>query len=154
MKISKILSYVVLAVGAVGIILWFLMNSAFSALQASGTSEFSEEGFAAVSPLYSLTIVVFVIVLAVTLISVFTSLAKNPAGLTKALIGIGAFIVVLIVCYIVADGSVDNLGIKKGVALSEGESKWIGAGLYGFYFLTIIAIGLMLLSGVKKLIGK
>ena len=38
-----------------------------------------------------------------------------------------------------------NLGLKKAT------SKYVGAGLYAFYALAIIAIGAMALSGIKKI---
>ena len=43
MKISKILSYAVLALGAIGIAMWFLMNSAISTLmEENGVSDARE----------------------------------------------------------------------------------------------------------------
>ncbi|WP_459211240.1 hypothetical protein [Aquimarina rhabdastrellae] len=157
MKISKILSYVVLAVGALGIILWFVMNSAMDKLmEANGASDPRELPFGdaadAVSPLYSLTVGVFVVALIATVITVFSALAKNPAGLKKTAIGIVSFLVIVGVGYGLATGV--ETPLKDGEVLSAGDSRWVGAGLYVFYFLSAIAVGLMVLSGVKKLIGK
>ncbi len=157
MKISKILSYVVLAVGALGIILWFVMNSAIDKLmEANGASDPRELPFTdaadAVSPIYSLTLVVFVVALIATVITIFTALAKNPAGLKKTAVGIVSFLVIVGIGYGLADGVETSL--KDGEILTAGESQWVGAGLYIFYFLAAIAVGLMVMSGVKKLIGK
>ncbi len=164
MKISKILSYVILAVGAIGAVLLFLMGKNFTTLMDNygiteakdlvkdTTSSAFAEATSLVSPMYNLTLVIFVIIIIATLIAVFTALAKNPAGLKKAGIGIVAFLVVIGIGFAMANGV--ETPMKDGEVLSASGSKWVGTGLYAFYFLAAIAVGLMLLSGVKKLIGK
>ncbi|TPN86158.1 hypothetical protein [Aquimarina algicola] len=157
MKISKILSYLVLAIGILGAILWYAMSSSISDLMdQNGVSEARElsldEAAPMVSPLYSLTLVIFVITIVVTLITVFSTLAKNPSGLKNTLIGIVAFVLIIGIGFVMADGV--ETPLKDGDVLSESGSKWVGTGLYAFYFLAAIAVGLMFLSGIKKLIGK
>ncbi len=157
MKISKILSYVVLGLGVLGVILWYVMSSSISNLMdQNGVSEARELDFdlagPAVSPLYSLTLIIFVITIVATLITVFSTLAKNPSGLKNTAIGIVAFIVVVGIGFAMAKGV--ETPLKDGGVLSESGSKWVGTGLYAFYFLAAIAVGLMFFSGIKKLIGK
>jgi len=164
MKISKILSYVVLAVGAIGAILLFLMNGNFTTLMDNyGITEAKDlvkdtsssafaEATSLVSPMYSLTLVIFVIIIIATLWAVFSALAKNPSGLKNAGIGVVAFVIILGIGYAMASGVETEM--KDGEILSASGSKMVGAGLYAFYFLAAIAVGLMILSGVKKLIGK
>jgi hypothetical protein len=41
--------------------------------------------------------------------------------------------------------------MKDGEMLSASGSKWVGTGLYTFYFLAIIAIGTMIVTGAKKI---
>jgi len=154
MKISKILSYVVLAVGVLGALLLFVMNSNFDTLLAdNGVSDARElplePASAAVSPLYGLTMLIFALVVIVTLISVFSALAKNPKGLKKTLIGIGIFVVVLGISYAMATGI--ETPMKDGEVLSSNGSKWVGAGLNAFYILALLAVGSMVVSGVKKI---
>ncbi len=157
MKISKILSYVVLALGILGGILWFMMGSTISKLMdENGVSEARELPLeltsSAINPLYYLTWIIVVMVLIATFITVVSALGKNPAGLKETLIGIVVFIVIVGIGYAMADG-VDTQ-LKDGGMLSASGSKWIGAGLYSFYILAFFAVGLMVVSGVKKLIGK
>ena len=64
--------------------------------------------------------------------------------------GVGAFLVVGLICYFLATGV--ETPMKEGEVLSAGDTKLIGAGLFMFYALAIIAIGTMLLSSVKKMI--
>ncbi len=156
MNISKILSYVVLAVGAIGIALWFVMNSAFSDLLAeNGVTEAREipatEAYGAVGPLYGLTILVFVLALVATLVTVLSSLFKNPASLKKTVIGLVLFLVVVAISYFVATGV--ETPMKDGEMLSANGAQWVGAGLNAFYILAIVAVGAMLVSGVKKAIS-
>ena len=44
--------------------------------------------------------------------------------------------------------------MKDGEILSASGSKWVGTGLYLFYFLLVIALGLMLYTGIKKTISR
>ncbi|WP_103069871.1 hypothetical protein [Aquimarina sediminis] len=157
MKISKILSYVVLGVGILGGLLWYVMSSSISTLMdENGVSEARELPLdiaeSTVTPLYSLTLVIFVITIIATLIAIFSTLAKNPAGLKNTAIGIVAFLVILAIGYVFATGV--ETPLKDGEVLSASGSKWVGTGLYAFYFLAAIAVGLMFLSGIRKLIGK
>ncbi len=156
MNISKILSYVVLAIGAIGIGLWFVMNGAISGLlEQNGVTEAREiplsESSAAIGPLYNLTLVIFVLALVATLVTVLSSLVKNPASLKKTLIGLVLFLVVIAVSYFSAAGV--ETPMKDGEVLSANGAKWVGAGLNAFYILAIVAVGAMIASGVKKAIS-
>lgn len=164
MKISKILSYVVLAVGILGALLWYLMGSSVSDLMSKYAitdakdlvkdhgSEAFAEAIGTVSPMYSLTLAVFIVIIIATLFAVFSSLAKNPGGLKKTLIGIGVFALIVVVAFFMSTGV--ETPMKDGEVLSASGSKWVGAGLRVFYILAIVAVGLMLTSGIKKIIGK
>ncbi|RZS98929.1 hypothetical protein [Aquimarina brevivitae] len=157
MKISKILTYVVLAVGILGGVLWFVMSNTIGNLEAeNGVTDARDLPLElvepAVSPLYFLTWAIFILVIIATLVSVFSTLAKNPGGLKNTLIGIVAFLIVVGIGYVLADGV--ETPMKDGEVLSAGGSKMVGAGLYAFYFLAAIAVGMMFLSGIRKLIGK
>ncbi len=157
MKISKILSYVVLGVGILGAILWYVMSSSISTLMdENGVSEARELPLeiaeSSVTPLYSLTLIIFIITIVATLIAVFSTLAKNPASLKNAAIGIIAFLIVMGIGYALAEGV--ETPLKDGEILSAGGSKLVGTGIYAFYILAVVAVGLMFFSGLKKLIGK
>ncbi len=157
MKISKILSYVVLGVGILGGILWYVMSSSISSLMSENSvSEARELPFdiaeSSVTPLYSLTLIIFVITIIATLIAVFSTMAKNPKSLKNTAIGIVAFLIIVVLGFVLADGV--ETPLKDGEMLSASGSKWVGAGLYTFYVLAAVAVGLMFLSGIKKLIGK
>ena len=110
------------------------------------------EATSLVTPMYTLTLAIFAVIVVATLVAVFSALAKNPAGLKNAGIGIVAFVVILGISYALAGGV--ETPMKDGEVLSVGGSKLVGAGIIAFYVLAAVAVGLMVLSGVKKLIGK
>ncbi|MEP1487796.1 MAG: hypothetical protein ABJK28_05175 [Algibacter sp.] len=131
-KIFKILAYVLAVVGVV-----------FTAMLASGNE--SQIG----SVLY-VAYAVLGIVLAAVLIFTVVNTFSNPANLKRTLIGVGAFALLALICYFVFASGVET-PLKEGGVLSVGESKLVGASLYLFYFLAIIAIGSMLMGSVKKM---
>lgn len=95
------------------------------------------------------------IILAITLLLVvlFTlkNVFSNPATLKSTLMGVGAFLLVFAICYFALAKGVET-PMRDGEILSASDSKLVGAGLYMFYALAIIAIGSMLFSGIKKMI--
>jgi purine-cytosine permease-like protein len=69
-------------------------------------------------------------------------------GLTKkSLIGIGAFLGLLLIAYLISDGSD---AAKYG--LTEGASKWVGAGLITMYVALFGAIGAIVYGEVTRLL--
>ncbi|GAB5401124.1 MAG: hypothetical protein Aureis2KO_27090 [Aureisphaera sp.] len=94
--------------------------------------------------------VVFALILAFVLIFVLKGLAQG--NIKKTLISIGAFLVVVAIAYGLAQGV--ETPMKDDEVLSASGSRWVGAGLYAFYFLAIVAIGAMLWGGMKKLTSK
>lgn len=103
-----------------------------------------------ISAFMTIAYVVLGIAILFTLLFSFTQLFANKETLKKTLISFGLFALVIVIAYVVSDG---EAVYKAGeLVISEGGSKWVGAGLITFYLLTIIAIGSMVFSGVKKLI--
>ena len=92
------------------------------------------------------------ITVAVTLIFTLLGLFSDPGKLKKASISIGLFLIVITISYILSDGV--ETPLKDGDVLSASGSKWVGTGIRTFYILAMVAIGLMLFSGVSKIIKK
>jgi hypothetical protein len=69
-------------------------------------------------------------------------------GLTKkSLIGIGSFLGLLAVAYLLSDGSV-----QPGWNISESSSKWIGAGLIMLYVAMAGAVGAILYGEIARML--
>ena len=91
--------------------------------------------------------VIAVLVLLFSLKNMFT----NAATLKKTLINVGAFVLLAAIAHFGFANGVET-PLRDGEVLSANGSKWVGTGLYLFYFLVIIAAGIMLFTGVKKMI--
>lgn len=94
------------------------------------------------------------LVLAFVLFFVVENLFTNTAGLKNTLIGVGAFVAVLVIAYLVSGGDAKQYLLQEGGFATEGTSQLVGAGLVAFYLLIVIAAGAMILSSVKKVISK
>ena len=108
--------------------------------------------FGAVSPLVELARIVLVLTVAITLIFTLRGLFSDLAKLKKAGIAIGLFLAVVFLSYALSDGV--ETPLKDGEMLSASSSKWVGTGIRTFYILAVLAIGLMLVSGARKIFNK
>ncbi len=130
MGLHKVLRIVVLILAIVGIV-------------ALAMELFSGNGL-------NLQLYVAYITLALTLFIVLVYVLKETfsGNLKKTLMSLGAFILVIIIAYVLANGTETEM--RDGEMLSASGSKWVGTGLITFYILAILAIGSMIYSGIKK----
>lgn len=145
----KIVKIALLVVGLIGAVLWFMLPS--SKMPAT---EAAESG--PMSAMFMLTYLLFGIAVVFSLFFSLKNQLSNPASLKKTLFGVGGFILVVIVAYVLATGtdvSVDEMS-RRDLITSEGTIKLIGMGLNIFFILTAIAIILMLVGGFKKMTSK
>jgi type IV secretory pathway VirB2 component (pilin) len=94
------------------------------------------------------------ITLALTLFIVLVYVLKETfsGNLKKTLMSLGAFILVIVIGYVLSEGVETEM--RDGEMLSASGSKWVGTGLHTFYILAIVAIGSMIYSGIKKAMMK
>tara|TARA_B100001057_G_scaffold353098_1_gene354907 strand:+ start:21 stop:470 length:450 start_codon:yes stop_codon:yes gene_type:complete len=149
MKIQNIIKIVSAIIGVL---------AAFFLLRIIGTGDddikmaASMGDFGTVSPLVELARIVLIITISVTLIFTLLGLFSDPAKLKKAAISVGLFLVVVVISYLISDGI--ETPLKDGEVLSASASRWVGTGIRTFYILASVAIGLMLFSGVTRIIKK
>jgi len=134
-KITKILGLVLSVVGAA--FLGMIIMKGDIVIKETGEGV---DGF-----IYTTYIIFALVLLAVI---VFGLKALFSGNIKNTLMILGAFVVVIGISYGLADGT--EMPLTDGGMLSESGSKWIGAGLYSFYILAIVAIGSMIFSGFKK----
>lgn len=103
-----------------------------------------------ISPLIYLSYVILLACIVVVLIYVFKNLFSNKENLKKTLISIGIFLGVVLVSFILADGT-EVISAKNEIIASESTSKWVSTGLNTFYLLAIAAIGTMVWTGFNKI---
>jgi hypothetical protein len=144
MDLQKLLKIVAIVIGVISIFfLGSIISTGDEAIKA-GESSGTIDVFMNVS-----YIILGIAVLVVLIFSVL-NLVSNTAGLKNTLMGVGAFVVLALLCYFGFATGVETT-LKDGDILSESGSKLVGAGLYLFYFLAVIAGGIMLGFGIKKM---
>ena len=134
-KIIKIVGLILSVVGAA--ILGMIIMKGDDVIKETGSGV---DGF-----LYT-AYIIFVLVLISVVVFGFKGLMSG--NIKNTLITIGSFILIVALSYGLADSN--QLTLANGELLSEANSKWIGAGLYTFYILAIVAIGSVIVSGFKK----
>jgi ABC-type antimicrobial peptide transport system permease subunit len=145
MDLQKLLKIVAIVIGVISIFfLGSILSSGDEAIKA-GESSGTVNIFMYVS--YAVLALTVLIVLLFTVLN----LVSNTSGFKNTLTGIVAFVVLSLICYFGFANGVES-PLKDGNMLSEKGSKLIGAGLYLFYFLALIAGVIMLGFGIKKMV--
>ncbi|WP_339894567.1 hypothetical protein [uncultured Algibacter sp.] len=139
-KILKIVAFALAIIGAI-VALIIIAGDEDTALSMSGNM---------------LLIAYAVLGIVILLVLLFVIKGLFAGDIKKTLMTVGAFAVVIIISYVISSGSDLNLQPfnDKGLGITEAISKNVGAGLNAFYILAVLAIGSMLLGGVKKLFNK
>ncbi len=140
MGLYKILKIVAGILGIAGLVFWFLLLSkGDEAVKATG------EG---VSPLLYIAYIVMAITLVFVVIFVIQGIFHG--NLKKTLMSIGAFLLILVIAYVMASGSTEGLRPVDNTPITESTSKWVGTGLNAFYILAVLAVVSMIYSGFTK----
>lgn len=112
-------------------------------------------------PLMNLAYIIMAIAVGLVLVFVLKGVFSSPAVLKRSLISVGILLVICLIAYFgLADDAVTDPGSGKLVMLDEGEaltpetSKLVGASIYTFYIVAILAVGSILWTGLSKLLNK
>jgi hypothetical protein len=93
-----------------------------------------------ISALIYLSYVILFACLGIVLIYVFKNLFSNKETLKRTLITLGILGGILLVSFILADGS-DVYNVKKELLVSGSASKWVSTGLNMTYILGLVSVG-------------
>ncbi|NJX16037.1 hypothetical protein [Tamlana crocina] len=139
-KILKIVAFALAIIGAI-FALMIMAGDEESAQSMSGNM------------LYVAYAVLGIVLLLVVLFVIKGLFAGN---LKKTLLTVGVFLAIVFISYGISSGTDLNLKpfIDKGADVTESTSKTVGAGLYTFYILAVLAIGSMLYGGAKKIFNR
>lgn len=150
MNLHKILKIVAAVLGLLGIVFLIrIINEGDESIKAA-----AEMGDTAiVEPMAYVAYAIMFLTVGFVVIFVLKNLFTNVATLKSTLMGVGAFLLLALICYFAFATGVET-PLRDGEMLSANGSKMVGAGLYMFYFLVLIAGGAMLFSGVKKMLNK
>lgn len=145
-KILKILAAVLSLIGAIFLVMIISKgDTAITSAYEAGEDTSLVDNMAYVAYL------IFVIVLVFVIGFVIKNLFTDTGSLKSTLIGLGAFVAILVISYVLSGGDPTVYKHSEGIA-TETASHLVGAGLVAFYILGILAIGSILFTGVKKLI--
>ncbi|MFL1012422.1 hypothetical protein [Flavisericum labens] len=143
MGLHKILKIVAFALAIIGAI--------FALMIIAG----DEEGAQSMSG-NMLFVTYAVLGLVLLLVILFVLKGLFAGNIKKTLLTVGVFLGIIAISYGISSGT--DLDLKpftdKGADVTESTSKTVGAGLYAFYILAVVAIGSMLYSGAKKIFNK
>lgn len=144
MTLHKILKYLALVIGVVALILLGrILMAGNDTIEASASAQ---QSF--VTPFLWLSY--FVMAVIIVLVAFFVIKGLFRGNIRNTLISVGAFVLIVAIAYLITDGT--ETVLKDGDILSATTSHWVSVGLVTFYILAAIAVGAMILSGVRKLI--
>ncbi|MDD7888294.1 hypothetical protein [Flavivirga sp. 57AJ16] len=147
MKLHKVLKIIAFALAIIG---------AIFALMIIATDEKKE--LESVLSMSGNMLYIAYAVLGLILVMVFIFVIKGlfAGNIKKTLMTVGAFLVIVFISYSISSGTDLDLTpfTDKGQDVTEATSKKVGAGLYTFYVLAILAVGAMVFSGAKKIFNK
>lgn len=144
MTIHKVLKYLALVIGVIGLILLGrIIIAGDDAISASTADQNS-----LLEPMMWVGYIVLAI--CILIVGFFVIKGLFSGNVKNTLISVGAFVLVVVIAYVLTDGT--EVQLKDGDTLSASGDHWVGAGLVVFYILAAIAVGAMVLSGIKKLI--
>ena len=149
MNLEKITRIGCISLGVLGVI---FLGIVFVSGDDTIKMDAASGNFAAITPIILLSQLILIIAVIVTLIFSLRGIAKDKAKMKNAAKSTGLFLAVILVAFLLSNGT--ETPMRDGKVLSAMGSKLVGTGLRVFYILSIIAVGLMILPGIKNSIKK
>ena len=149
MNLEKITRIGCISLGVLGVI---FLGIVFISGDDTIKMDAASGNFAAITPIILLSQLILIIAVIVTLIFSLRGIAKDKAKMKNAAKSAGLFLAVILVAFVLSNGV--ETPMRDGKVLSAMGSKLVGTGLRVFYILSIIAVGLMILPGIKNSIKK
>jgi len=132
-NLSKILSFLVIAVGVVSIFLYYQV------------AKYGLDADKQITTLIKMTTWMIFIAAALALIGLIIDIFSDKRTLVYTLISFAGFGVIVLIAYMMASDAPYQLG---DTVYSGTVSKWVDTGLWTFYLLAILAVFLMLFSWI------
>ena len=149
MNLEKITRIGCIALGVLGVIFLAIV---FVSGDDSIKMDAASGNFSAITPIILLSQLILLIAIIVTLVFSLRGIAKDKAKMKNAFKSAGLFLAVVIVAFILSSGV--ETPMRDGEVLSAMGSRLVGTGLRVFYILSFVAVGLMVLPGIKNSIKK
>lgn len=146
---NKIVKIALAVVGVIAAIMWYQLPS-----RDVPVSEAVQSG--AMNIMFLIVYILLAVAVFSSLLFTIANLIAHPKKLKKTLMVFGGFLVVVLIAYATSSGTdidIEEMA-NRGVATDETIVRRIGTGLNLFFFLVVIAVGLMAWGGLKKVISK
>ncbi|MBR9853484.1 MAG: hypothetical protein GYB37_02750 [Algicola sp.] len=144
---NKIVKILLIVIGLLAAVLWFSLPSADDpGAINSGSMNF----------MFIIMYILLAIAVVTSVVFGFAKLFSTKGSLKKALFAIGGLAIVVAISYGLSS---DNMAVveamsDRGVETTEGTVKNIGMGLNVFFILTLVAVILMVVPGLKRMFVK
>jgi membrane protease YdiL (CAAX protease family) len=102
-----------------------------------------------ITPIIYVAYVMLCIAIVFVVFYMIKGLMAKKGDLKKTFISVGAFLGIFVIAFVFADGT--PVPLKDGGEVSAFASKLVSTGLNAFYFLALIAIVLMFLTGYTRI---
>ena len=150
MNLEKITRIGCIALGLLGMIflslVFFTGDDTIKMAAASGD-------YGVITPIILLSqIVLFIAVLVTALTFSLRGISKDKTKMKNAVKSTGLFLMVVLIGFLLSNGV--ETPMRDGKVLSAMGSRLVGTGINVFFILTIIAVGLMVFPGTKKIFKK
>ena len=146
---NKIVKIVLAVVGVIAAIMWYQLPG-----REVPVAEAVQSG--AMNIMFLIMYILLAVAVFSSLLFTIANLFAHPKKLKKTLMVFGGFLVVVLIAYATSSGTdidIEEMA-NRGVATNETVVRRIGTGLNLFFFLVVIAVGLMAWGGLKKVISK
>lgn len=143
----KIFKILLIVLSVLGLILWVMLARESEVTISNGSMNF----------MFIISFILFAIAVVASLFFGLRNVFSSPEGLKRTLIGVGGLVVVAILSYVFATGTdidIPEMERKTGILTDESTVKTIGTFLNMFFILTIVAVGAMVIPGIKKMFNK
>jgi len=149
MNLEKITRIGCIGLGILGLIFLAIV---FASGDDTIKMEAASGNYGLITPIILLSQIILFIAVTVTLIFSLREIAKDKSKMKNAIKSIGLFLLVIVIAFFLSNGV--ETPMRDGQVLSATGSKLVGTGIRVFYILTIIAVGLMVFPGTKKIFKK
>ena len=149
MNLEKITRIGCIALGLLGMIflslVFFTGDDTIKMAAASGD-------YGVITPIILLSQIVLFIAVLVTLTFSLRGISKDKTKMKNAVKSTVLFLMVVLIGFLLSNGV--ETPMRDGKVLSAMGSRLVGTGINVFFILTVIAVGLMVFPGTKKIFKK
>ncbi len=149
MNLEKLTRIGCIALGVLGLIfLAIVFASGDDSIKMAAASG----NYGVITPIILLSQITLFIAVIVTLVFSLRAIAKDKSKMKNALKSAGLFLIVVVIAFVLSSGV--ETPMRDGKVLSAMGSRLVGTGIRVFFILSIIAVGLMVFPGTKKIFKK